>query len=114
MSVIQKIRDKYARVAVIAIVVAMLGFILTDYISGKSRGLFSGNNNSNVVGRVDGKAIELTDFEKRVKQEEDYLQSQPYSQGAEANRQQAIEAVWNQEVNKVLMASEVSRLGMQV
>jgi len=114
MSVIQKIRDKYARVSVIAIAVALLGFILTDYISGRSRGLFSGGGNSNIVGRVNGKKIEPADFDKKVKQQEEYLQKQPYSQGPDANRQQAIEGVWNQEVNQILTNSEVSKLGLQV
>ena len=35
MSVIQDIRDKYARWAVIAIAVALLGFILMDALAGR-------------------------------------------------------------------------------
>ena len=113
MSVIQKIRDKYARVAVIAIAVALMGFILTDYISGKSKSLFN-SGNSNTVGSVNGKKIDLAEFQSKVKQQEDYQKSQGYSQGGEAARQQIIESVWNQEVNRILMSSEISQLGMQV
>ena len=113
MSVIQNIRDKYARIAVIAIALALLGFLLMDAFVGRSKSLFSGGN-SNIVGRVNGKKIDPVDFDKKVKQQEDYLQKQPYSQGAEANRQQAIEGVWNQEVNSLLVNAEISKLGLSV
>ena len=45
MSIIQTIRDKYARFAVIAVAVALVGFILIDYISGRGRSLFNGGVN---------------------------------------------------------------------
>lgn len=112
MSVIQKIRDKYARVAVIAIAVSLIGFILTDYISGRSRNLFSGSGSS-TVGRVNGTSIEFTDFEAKVKQQEDYQKAQGYQTG-EAARQQLIESVWNQEVDRILLTSELGKLNMQV
>ena len=35
MSVIQSIREKYAKWAVVAIALALLGFILTDYFQAK-------------------------------------------------------------------------------
>ena len=38
MSIIQDIRDRYAKVAVVAIALALIGFILTDYFSGRGRG----------------------------------------------------------------------------
>ena len=38
MSIIQKIRDKYARIAVIAIALALLGFILMDAFVSRNRG----------------------------------------------------------------------------
>ena len=113
MSVIQNIRDKYARIAVIAIALALLGFLLMDAFIGRSKSLFSGSD-SDIVGRVNGKKIDPLDFDRRVKQQEDYLQAQPYSRGSEANRQQAIDAVWNQEVNRVLMNAELSKLGVVV
>lgn len=113
MSVIQNIRDKYARVAVIAIAVSLIGFILTDYISGRSSSLFS-SGNSTTVGRVNGTTVELTDFEAKVKQQEDYQKSQGYYQGGEAARQQIIESVWNQEVDRILLTSEINKLNMQV
>ncbi len=113
MSVIQKIRDKYARFSVIAIAVALMGFILTDYISGRGRNLFRGGSAEN-IGSVNGRKIEFTDFEKKVKQQEDYTQQQGYAQPGEAGRQQAIEEVWNQEVSRILMDDEINKMGIRV
>jgi peptidyl-prolyl cis-trans isomerase D len=112
MSIIQKIRDKYSRIAVIAIAVALLGFILIDYISGKNRNLFRGDNSS-TIGQVNGKSIEINGFERMVKQQEDFMQQQ-YGQTGDAARAQAIEQAWNQEVNRILLAGEIDKLGMQV
>ncbi|HSU28712.1 MAG TPA: peptidylprolyl isomerase [Chitinophagaceae bacterium] len=113
MSIIQKIRDKYARVAVIAIAVALLGFILTDYITGRGRNLFSGNS-TNTVGRVNRKKIEINDFEKKVKQYEDYMTQNGFSPGGSAAREQAIEAVWDQEVSRIVLNDEIAKLGIDV
>ena len=46
MSIIQDIRDKYARISVIAIALALIGFILTDYVKGKDRGRGPGEDRS--------------------------------------------------------------------
>ena len=62
MSVIQDIRDKYAKVTVILIALALVGFILTDYFTGKSR--MSGNTATS-VGSVNGSSISFDDFNKR-------------------------------------------------
>jgi peptidyl-prolyl cis-trans isomerase D len=113
MSVIQKIRDKYAKWSVIAIALALLGFLLMDAFVGRSRGLFSGGN-SNTVGRVNGKKIDVTDFERKVKQQESYMQQQGYSQGGDAGRSQAVEQVWEQEIGRILMNGEIDKLGIQI
>jgi peptidyl-prolyl cis-trans isomerase D len=111
MSVIQKIRDKYSRIAVIAIAVALTGFILIDYISGKSRGLFT--SNSTTVGKVNGTPIDERDFDRKVKQSEDYLQQQ-YRQTGDVVHSQAIEQVWDEEVNRILIKDEIDKLGMVI
>jgi len=101
MSVIQTIRDRYARWAVIAIAVALTGFILMDAFTGRSR-LFSGGN-STMVGRVNGKAIDEMDFEKRVQMQEQNMQQQKgRSSLGEADRQQIISDLWKQEVDQML------------
>ena len=60
MSIIQDIRDKYARISVIAIALALIGFILTDYVRGRDRAKGSGRANS--VGSVNGHTISIEDF----------------------------------------------------
>jgi peptidyl-prolyl cis-trans isomerase D len=110
MSVIQNIRDKYAKVAVIAIALALLGFIMMDAFS-------SGNNpfanNSTTLGSVNGKKINYVDFANKVKAQEDMAQSQGYEVN-DATRQQIIESVWNSEINTVLLQEEIEKLGLGI
>src|SRR5215216_313295 len=109
MSVIQKIRDKYARWAVVAIALSLLGFIMMDAFASRTS-LFGGN--STTVGRINDQKIEVQDFERKIKAEEEGMKSQGY--GGNETRYQAIESVWNIEVEKALMQDEFENLGMGV
>jgi peptidyl-prolyl cis-trans isomerase D len=106
MSVIQKIRDKYARIAVIAIALSLIGFILMDALTGRSN-LFS--SNSTVIGSINGKKVDYIDFEKKIKQQEE----QTKSQGGD-NRQQLVDQVWESEINDVVMGDQYGKLGIAV
>ena len=64
MSIIQSIREKYAKVAVVAIALALVGFILTDYFS--SRGGGSGPTGGSTIGTVNGKKITADEFNRKV------------------------------------------------
>lgn len=110
MSVIQKIRDKYARISVIAIALALLGFILTDYLSTRGGNIFGGES-STTIGVVNGQKIDYIDFENKVKTLEERQQAQGQM---EMNRQQLVQNVWNQEVNQIIMESEFEKLGFRV
>lgn len=110
MSVIQNIRDKYARVAVIAIALALLGFILMDAFTGRSN-LFGGNNTT--VGSVNGNKIEYVAFSRKIKAQEDMAQQQGYEIN-DATRQQIIESAWNDEINRTLLQREFEELGLTV
>lgn len=109
MSVIQSIRDKYARWAVVAIALSLLGFIMMDAFASRTS-LFGGN--STTLGSINGKKIEVQDFEQKVKAQEDYMQRQGYAGGE--TRYQAIENVWNQEVEQTLLEEQFEKLGMTV
>jgi peptidyl-prolyl cis-trans isomerase D len=111
MSVIQKIRDKYARIAVVMIALALLGFILMDAFTGRSK-LFGGN--SSTLGRVNGKAIDYVDFEKKVKVQEEAQQQQQGYHPDEASRQQLIQSLWDQEVNQTIMNEQFDKLGLTI
>lgn len=104
MSVIQKIRDKYARWAVIAIAISLLGFILMDAFNGRTG--FFGNGQTNTIGKVNGNTIDRADFDKTVQQ---YIQ-----QYGEDSRSQIINGVWDQEVSNVLVKDQAEKLGIQV
>jgi peptidyl-prolyl cis-trans isomerase D len=111
MSIIQTIRDKYAKFAVIAVAVALIGFILIDYISGRGSSLF--NRNSTTLGRVNGKVIDEIDFEKKVQMQEQN-QQQNGAESGEEQRQQIIAALWKNEVDQVLLKQEFDKLGLDV
>lgn len=112
MSIIQTIRDKGAKVSVVLIALALVGFILTDYFAGKGRGGFSG---SSTIGKVNGKSIGFEEFNKRVEQLEANMKQQ---YGANIDQailnSQAIEETWNQEINRVLLSGEIDKLGFRI
>jgi len=110
MSIIQDIRDKYAKLTVVLIALALVGFILTDYFAGKSRGMMGGP--SNTVGVVNGKKILFEDFSKKVTQAEENMKAQGYP--AAAASQQALEQAWTQEISQALLSEEFGRLGIDV
>jgi peptidyl-prolyl cis-trans isomerase D len=110
MSVIQQIRDKYARVAVVAIAISLLGFILMDALSSRTN-LFGGN--STLLGKVNGKKIDYVDFSRKVKLQEEQRQQQGYPMD-DAARQQVMEAVWNQEISKTILDDEIQKLGLSI
>ncbi len=111
MSIIQTIREKGAKISVVLIALALLGFILTDYFAGKGRSQ-GGGNTSTSVGSVNGKSINADEFQKNVTRYEQNMVQQGYPQSAAA--QQAIEQAWSQEVNKVLLSAEFDKLGLQI
>jgi peptidyl-prolyl cis-trans isomerase D len=111
MSIIQDIRDKYARLTVIMIALALIGFILTDYFSGKMRGL--GQGSSSVIGKVNGQSINFEDFNVKVGQMEANMKQQGYPQSSGLT-QQAIEQTWTSEINRILINDEFTKLGIRV
>lgn len=112
MSVIQLIRDKYARWAVIAIALALTGFILMDAFTGRSR-LFSGGNSTN-LGRVNGKAIDEAEFNRKVQAQEQNEQQRKGGSLGEAERQEIINDLWKREVDQLLLQDEYDKLGLGV
>ncbi|RYZ29755.1 MAG: peptidylprolyl isomerase [Chitinophagaceae bacterium] len=106
MSLIQKIRDKYARIAVIAIGLALLGFILMDAFAG--RGSVMGGNDT-TLGKINGKKIEYDEFNRKVSE-----YSKRQGQNGENATQQIVNGLWQQEVNDVIMGEQYKELGITV
>ena len=98
MSVIQRIRDQGAWIVFGIIAIALISFILQDGL-GRRGSVFS---NTNVIGKVNGQAIEKDEFEKKI---ELYGKSQP--------REQLIPQLWNQEVTNILQEQEYEKLGLK-
>jgi peptidyl-prolyl cis-trans isomerase D len=110
MSIIQDIRDKYAKVTVVLVTLALVGFILTDYFAGKSR---MAGQTATSVGTVNGREISFDEFNAMVVQAEENMKAQGYPQNA-AMTQQALEQAWGQKVSETLLREELDILGIEV
>lgn len=111
MSIIQTIREKGAKVSVVLIALALLGFILTDYFAGKGSGMVGGGPDH--IGSVNGRKINALEFQKNVDRAEENMKTQGYPAGA-ALTQQAIEQTWEQEVSRIIFSEEFEKLGMRI
>jgi peptidyl-prolyl cis-trans isomerase D len=105
MSVIQKIRDKYAAVVIAVIALSLIAFIAMDAFVGRGRGL--GSTSSTVIGKVNGEKIDRNEFEKKIT----IQQSMGGAQGAP--REQLIGNVWEQTVSEMVMNQEYEKLGLK-
>ncbi|MCX6319129.1 MAG: peptidylprolyl isomerase [Bacteroidetes bacterium] len=110
-SIIQDIRDKYAKVTVVLIALALIGFILTDYFQSQSRS--GGGSTSNSVGSVNGHNIRYEDYLQNLELNKNNMRSQGYPQSAQMD-QQAGEQAWGQSIAKVLLEDELAKLGITV
>src|ERR1043165_3801906 len=112
-SVIQNIREKYAKCAVVAIALALLGFILTDYFQAKSRM----NGGPTTIGVVNGKKIDVRDFQTRLAGAEDQAKASVEQTGQEydeSQRHNTNEQLWNQDVERIIMNDEFDKAGIEV
>ncbi|HEX8675868.1 MAG TPA: peptidylprolyl isomerase [Segetibacter sp.] len=105
MSVIQRIRDKYAALVIGVIALSLIGFILMDAFVGRGRNM--GNANGS-VGKVNGEKIERNEFEKKIN-----LQTAMYGQQA-PQRDQLVSSVWDQTVDEIVMNQEYQKVGLQL
>lgn len=108
MSIIQQIREKYAAVSIVVIALSLVGFILMDALSSQTS-IFASNKTT--LGEVNGKKIEIADFDSRVTE----MESNYRQQGMDVNeemRQQLIEMLWNNEVEEAILGEEYNKLGL--
>jgi len=105
MSVIQKIRDKYAGVVIAFIALSLIAFILMDAFTGRGRsggGLFG---NTSTVGKVNGHKIDKKDFDAQVD-----IFKKAYSRGG--SDMQVMSQVWEVMVDKLMMQDEYEATGI--
>jgi peptidyl-prolyl cis-trans isomerase D len=110
MQIIQSIREKGAAIIIVVIALSLIGFILMDAKQGNNS-LFG--SISTEVGSVNGDAIELNEFNKRVKQAEDMQIQRTGQQPNSMQTYQLREQMWNQLVAERLFFKETSKLGIQ-
>ena len=94
------------------IAVALIGFILTDYFSSRTRGMFGGGP-SNYIGKVNGRKIGVEDFARLVDQNEQNMRQQGYP-AAPSTTALAVDNTWEQTVNQYLLEEEFGKLGIKV
>jgi peptidyl-prolyl cis-trans isomerase D len=113
MSVIQSIREKYAKWAVVAIALALLGFILTDYFQAQSRM----GGGPTTIGVINGEKIDYRDFQARLESAETQAKATAEQMGndyGDAERHNTNEALWNQDVERIIMDAEFKKAGIDV
>jgi peptidyl-prolyl cis-trans isomerase D len=109
MSVIQKIRDKYAVVIVVVICLAIVSFLLQDAFFGRNSLI----RRSTTVGKVNGEELEFSDYQQMIKATEDRMR-QGNGGLNEQLTQQARESAWNQFLSKQIMDAQYEKLGLAV
>jgi peptidyl-prolyl cis-trans isomerase D len=111
MSVIQKIRDKYAVVIIVVICVAIVAFLLQDAFFGRG----SMGNQSTTVGKVNGETLEYAEYNRRIQEREAALRTQMPSGSIDPQTQQYVrEEVWNSFLLEQINKDQYSKLGIEV
>ena len=95
----------------VIIAVALLTFVVM--LAFENGGSLFQSGRTNTVGTINGEKIDAIAFSKTIDQQEASMQQQGYPSGG-ATRQQAIEGAWNQELGRIVMSSELRKLGMQI
>lgn len=105
MSIIQNIRERGTWILLGLIALALIAFILQDGV-----GRNNSNNDVTTLGVVNGQKIDKIEFEQKVQN-----QLQQYAaQGAQTQRGQVINNLWNSEVFNILLKQESEKIGLSV
>lgn len=106
MSIIQTIREKGAVIVIALIAISLIGFILMDSMS-SGRGSLFGDNNTTILGVVNGEKIQLNTFNDKVKEVQ-----QQYPNAGSSQNNQIMESVWNQMVAEKIVEDQFEKLGI--
>lgn len=108
MATLQKIRDRGGILVAVVIGLALIAFILGDFLqSGTS--LF--NRGRLEVGSVGGESIQYPDFQKRVDELTSFYSQQ---QLTEDMRNQLSDQVWDEMIKELIMSDAYENLGLAV
>lgn len=110
MQIIQGIREKGAAVVIGVIALSLIGFILMDAKSGSNK-LF-GSSSTTSIARVNREDIDLAEYNKKVKMQEDQEKQQSQQPFTTARSYQIKDQVWNQMVALKIFYAEAAKLGI--
>lgn len=111
MQIIQTIRDKGAAIVIAVIALSLIGFLLMD--ANQGGGKFFGSI-STKVGKVNGDAIELSEFNYRLRQMEDQEAQRTGQRPAGIRSYQMRDQMWNQLVAERIFYAEAKKLGIEL
>ena len=110
MAVIQKIRERYAKLAGFVIALSLVAFIISEGVNGSFGSMF-GKDQS--IAKVNGDKLDSKEYEENVS---DYMMlSELYRKGqplTDADRAQIKQSVLDQMVMEHLIASDAEKLGI--
>lgn len=109
MQIIQTIREKGTAIMVVVIALCLIGFLMMDSRTGSNN---AGASSSKTIGEVDGKNIELAEFNKRTQQAEDQEQQRTGQKPNTTRSNQIREQVWNQLIAENVFFKEAEKLGI--
>lgn len=111
MSVLQKIRDKYAVVIIVVICLSIVGFLLQEAFFGS--GSLRGKNSA--AGQVNGEEIDINEYNSLVTQNEDqYRQQMGGISLNDETREQIRQQAWNQLLSQRILEAQYKVLGIDV
>lgn len=113
MQIIQNIREKGAAIVIVVIALCLISFILMDSKTGNSS-LFGCNEQTTEIGKVNGKKIERSEFEKAVAAIEDIQTQRTGQKPSGIQTYQVREQAWNKIVNETILNEETQKLGIDV
>lgn len=112
MAIIQKIRDKYAKVAGGVIAISLIAFVLNDAFSGNSGSIFGGGT---ALAKVEGESIEPIDFDQRVREYNTvYSISNQNKPITDEVRTQIQEQAMRDLVNEKIIDKQLKKLGLSI
>jgi len=110
MAVLEQIRNKSGLLLVI-VGLAMLAFILTDFVSGS--GLLFGRDRN--MGEINGNVVSAQEFsEKLLQYEETYKMNNGVSNIDENTRYEISNTIWNEYLDKYLFSVQYEKAGIAV
>ena len=112
MGIMSFLRNRAGIIIVGAIGFAIVAFLVSDAV--KMGGSFFQSDRTE-VGKVDGEAISILQFNEQVEQNTNNFKQQMGQSTLDPQMTSyIIENTWNQSVSQILMDKEINRLGLQV